>query len=101
MIWKNIVAKIFCVQALNINESFIFKSLTQETPARIGGITGIWDIAGLEPKSKQGALGQNEVAEVAIDTRDPVVVEAFKGLNSLGRFVLENDREICAIGMIC
>ncbi|OGX16506.1 MAG: hypothetical protein A2166_05180 [Omnitrophica WOR_2 bacterium RBG_13_41_10] len=98
---RNIVAKIFCVQALDINKSFTFKSLTQKTTARISQIMSVWDIASLEPGSRQGNLEQTDVAEVAIDTKNPVAVERFEGFNNLGRFILENDTEICAIGMIC
>jgi translation elongation factor EF-1alpha len=58
-------------------------------------------MASLEPKSKQGALEQNEVAEVTIDAQNPLALESFEGSNSLGRFILEKDREICVIGMIC
>jgi small GTP-binding protein len=98
---RGILAKIFCVQSFDINKSIILKNLTQKTFARISQIIGVWDIVSLEPKSRQGILEQIDIAEVAIETENPVVVENFGGLNSLGRFVLENDMEICAIGMIC
>ncbi|KPK98811.1 MAG: hypothetical protein AMJ95_02395 [Omnitrophica WOR_2 bacterium SM23_72] len=98
---KNIVAKIFCVQALNTNKSLTFKSSTQKTIAQISQIMGVWDIVSLEPKSRQGKLEKNDVAKVAINAEKPVAVESFEGFNSLGRFVLEKDTEICAIGMIC
>jgi len=98
---SSIVAKIFCVRVLSINEDFTFKSLTQETTARISRIMNIWDIVSLEPKSRQETLEQTDVAEVAIDTKNPVAVESFEGQSSLGRFVIEKDGEICAIGMIC
>jgi bifunctional enzyme CysN/CysC len=97
---KEILTKIFCVRPLNVKENFSFRCLTQETPARLSQIIGIWDIASLEPKSKDDILKEADFAEVIIVTENPVVVESFIGLNSLGRFVLLDSSEICAVGII-
>jgi len=97
---SNILAKILCIQPLNINENLVFKCLTQETLARISKISRIWDMVSLESRIGEGALRENDVAEVNIVTDNPVSSESFEGLNSLGRFVLENNKEICAAGII-
>jgi len=101
MISKEILAKIFCVHALNLNESLRFRCLTQESVAKISQIIGVWDIASLEPKSKGIVLNKTDFAEVVITIENPVVVEKFEKPNNLGRFVLQNEKEICAVGIIC
>lgn len=96
---SEILAKIFCVRPLNIKENLKFKCATQETSALIRKINGVWDTASLEPKHKDDILEDNDAAEVIIATESPVVIESFEGSNSLGRFVLQNNKEIFAIGI--
>jgi small GTP-binding protein len=95
-----ILIKIFCILPLNIKQSLIFRCVTQEIPAQIKQINGVWDTVNLEPLSKEGLLEKTNFAEAIIVTEKPVVVERFDGLNNLGRFVLKNNKEICAMGFI-
>ena len=95
-----ILAKIFCVLPLNIKESLGFRCSTQDVPCQINQITSIWDSVSLEAKPKNGALEKNDFAEVIINTERPVVIERFKELNNLGRFVLQDAKEIYAVGII-
>lgn len=95
-----ILTKIFCVHPLNIKESMRFKCATQETRAKIKQMNGVWDTVNLEPKSKEGPLEKSDLAEAIIITEGPVVIERFRGLNSLGRFVLQSDGDINAVGII-
>jgi len=96
-----ILAKIFCVKALKRNESLKFKSLSQAAPAQIVRIVTIWDSVDLGVKPQADSLQELDLAEIELNTRDPVVTEKFQGINSLGRFVLEDkDKEICAAGII-
>jgi len=95
----DILAKILCMRPLRIKENLLLKCLTQETTARIDKINGVWDIARLESKPEDAVVKENEVAEVKMTTEDPVVLEAYEGVNSLGRFVLENNQVICAVGI--
>ncbi len=97
---KEIIAKLFCICPINIKENLVFRCATQETPAQIRKIIGVWDTASLEPKFKEDLLGETDVAEIAMVTESPVVVEKYKGSNRLGRFVLKSNREICAVGII-
>jgi len=41
-----------------------------------------------------------ELGEVIVKTLNPIAVEKFKNIPSLGRFVLMQDSEICAVGII-
>jgi len=96
-----IPAKIFCVKALKITDSLRFKSATQDVAALINQIDAVWDSADLKARPKTSLLQELELAEIIIAAEQPVVTERFEGINSLGRFVLENkEREICAVGII-
>jgi len=94
-----ILTKIFCVRPLNIKEKLKFKCATQESYCSIKQIKGIWDSATLEPKPKENMLEETDIAEALITIESPLVVERFERLNSLGRFVLKANREICAVGI--
>lgn len=98
---KEITAKIFCVSRLNRAATFTLKCLTQETQAKINRINKIIDAsAGSERNFQQDILDEAVVAEVVINTEKPLAIKKYRDLNSLGRFVLDNDREICAVGII-
>lgn len=79
------LTKIFCLYPLKRGDKPKFRCATQEVSCEIKEINTLWDM----------------VSEAVIFTAYPVAVEKFAGFNSLGRFVLKNDREICAIGIIC
>lgn len=95
-----ILTRIFCVHPLNVNETLKLRCTTQETPARIGQINGVWNTANLERKSEGTLLEENDFAETIVITEEPMVVEKFNGLNSLGRFVFQNNKEIYAVGIV-
>ncbi len=97
---QEILVKLFCISALNIKETFRFKCSTQDASTKIKDINMIWDSATLEPKLKYDSLAQADVAEVILVTDTPVLVEKYKGFNSLGRFVLKSNNEIYAVGII-
>ncbi len=96
---KEILARIFCVNCLNAKQNLRLRCVTQDVPARIQQITGVWDTATLEPKSNSDSLGQLDVAEVIMTTDIPLVLESYKGSNSLGRFILKDNSEISAVGV--
>jgi len=95
-----ILTKIFCVRPFNIKESLKFRCTTQASYAQIKQIKGIWDSASLEPKPKEGILEETDIAEAIIAMEPPLVVEGFERLNSLGRFILKDSKDICAVGII-
>jgi len=97
---KRILSRIFCVHPINIREKLILKCSTQQVPAWINEIKGIWDTANLEVIQSKHSLPASSIAEVIISTRNPVVVENFAVANRLGRFILSNNKDICAIGMV-
>lgn len=97
---QEIAARIFCVRPLDIRQRLILRCATQEASARIQEIRGIRDSVRLEPKAKTGPLEEADIAEAIIVTDTPVVTERFGGSNELGRFILEENGDICAVGII-
>ena len=97
---NEITANIFCIKPLTINSSITFKCFTQETPARIKRINSIMDTTALVFRNESSHIYSTDFAEVVISVSRPVFIKKFNELNSLGRFVLKNEKEICAAGIV-
>lgn len=96
-----ITAKIFCVRQLNSQDTFTLKCLTQEIPAKIVRIAEVIEgSTALEAGLIKDVLEEAAVAEVVIATEKPVAIKKYNQLSSLGRFILEDKKEICAAGII-
>ena len=88
-------------QSLDIDEKLIFKSSTEEVPARIEEIEERIDSSTLEILEEDASkLEDTEVGEVIIHTDKPVVVESFYKTKELGRFVLVRENDVVAGGII-
>jgi len=94
-----ILARIFCLRPLNIKEKLKFKCATQESCCSIKQIKGVWDSSSLGPKPEGSTLEETDITEAIIASESPLVIESPERLNSLGRFVLKVNREICAVGI--
>jgi len=97
---REISARIFCTHSLNRKGPLRFNCATQDVAVRIKQVNGVWDTLGAQPRPKEEALKKNNLSEVIIVSRKPVTVEKFSGSSGLGRFVLKNNKEICAVGII-
>jgi len=93
-------AKLFCVRKLMTTDTFIFRCLTQETKGSIRKINKVINTSRPLARLKIDLLEEGMVADAVIVLEKPVAVKKYRELNSLGRFVLENNREICAVGII-
>jgi sulfate adenylyltransferase subunit 1 len=95
-----IKAKIFCLANLTVGQKVKLRCLNQDVSGRIDKINRIWELE--DQSHSPEILLENDAyfAETLITTDKPLITEQFKGSNSLGRFVIEDDREICAIGII-
>lgn len=93
-------ARVFCVRPLGVMEDSVLKCLTQQSTARIRHAHRIWDMEDLGLKRAQDRLEANSFSEVDIITDEPVVVEKFGRAISLGRFIIENNKDIQAVGAI-
>lgn len=97
---QEVRAKIFCVSPINISDTLIFKCLAQESSAKIKKIIRILDASTFGASSLGEGMKEADIAEVVIATENPIAVKKFHQVPDLGRFVLENNGEICAAGII-
>lgn len=98
---SQIQVKIFCLSSLDIQKELLIKCATQQVRGRISEIKQRVDTTTLEIIRDINVLEPLDAAEVIITTEEPLVVAKFQDLASLGRFVIEKDNKICAIGIIC
>jgi len=96
-----IQAKIFCLHDLGTQEEILLRITTEEVSVKIDAIEESIDTATLESNNDLNKLKSTDAASVMITAARPVVVERFQDLPSLGRFVLEKNNEIYAVGIIC
>lgn len=85
---------------LKINEPIILKCVTQETSVIIKKIHKVMDSSTLLIIDRNDEIKETEVAEVDIFSTKPLVIETFKHLPELGRFVLVKDEDIAGGGII-
>lgn len=97
---NRIDAKIYCVQTFNTADKFIFKCLTQEAVVSVQKVIRVINTSGTNPDFKKDILEAGDVAEVSLALQKPVAIKKYRDLESLGRFVLDNNRQICAVGMV-
>jgi sulfate adenylyltransferase large subunit len=100
LVVREIVANVFCItNTLEVGENYVFRCTTQEIPCELNKIEEIIDTTTLK-KSKDNVLKESEIGKIKLNFSKPVVVERFKNLPELGRFVLEEDGRIIAGGII-
>ena len=86
---------------INVNEKIILKLATQKTECIIEKIKQKIDSSSLELLEENAKeLKEMEIGKVIIKTLKPVVIEKFSDIPGLGRFVLTQNSEICAGGII-
>lgn len=98
---SRIQAKIFCLEDLTLNEKLSISCSTQEACGEIRQIKKSTNTKNWQKSTSQaGKLEALDIAEVAIVTESPLVVESFRDLPALARFILRKDGEIAAIGVV-
>jgi sulfate adenylyltransferase large subunit len=82
-------------------QKLTIRCATQETKCKIESINRRINSSTLEVIEENADMLKNlEVAEVIIKTKKPLVVRDFNDVQELGRFVLVQDENICAGGII-
>lgn len=94
-----IKAKIFCLVSLSMGQKVKIKCLNQDVSGQINKIKRIWELGERLNSPEMGLENDAYFAEVSIATDELLITEQYKGSNSLGRFVIEDDKEICAVGI--
>jgi sulfate adenylyltransferase subunit 1 (EFTu-like GTPase family) len=83
------------------NKRIKIKCSIQETTCQVETIEKRIDSSSLEIIEENASSLKNlEVGQVVIKTKNPLVVKQFSELEELGRFVLEEDENICAGGIV-
>jgi len=95
-----IAAKILCIRPLKPGDSLMFLCSTQEARAEIFNIKKVIETADFTTIENPSAIEENNIAEIVIKSDKPVANEEFRNLPELGRFLLQKDSEICAVGII-
>ncbi len=98
-----IAANIFWMtkQDLAKDQKLTLRCATQETSCKIESIIKRINSSSLEVIEENAKVLKNlEVAEVIIKTKKPVAIKNFNDVQELGRFVLVQDEDICAGGII-
>ncbi|MHC4478882.1 MAG: sulfate adenylyltransferase subunit 1 [Planctomycetota bacterium] len=85
----------------NKDNKVTIRCATQETTAKVERIAKRIDSSTLDVLQENAdELGNLEVGEVAIKTKNPIVIKSFNDVKELGRFVFVEGENICAGGII-
>jgi len=88
-------------QDLKKGQKLTIRCSTQETSCRIESINKRIDSSTLEVIAEDAdAIGNLDVAEVVIKTKKPLAITSFNDVQELGRFVLVQDENIYAGGIV-
>ena len=83
------------------NQKLTIRCATQEMSCKVVCINKRIDSSTLEVLDTDCKMLKNlEVAEITIETEKPIAVKNFNDVQELGRFVLVQDQNICASGII-
>ena len=83
------------------DQKLTIRCATQEMSCKVVSINKRIDSSTLELLDTDCKTLKNlEVAEIIIETKKPIVVKNFNDVQELGRFVLVQDQNICASGII-
>lgn len=100
---QDVSANIFWMspRPLNKGQKITIRCSTQETIGKIEEIKKRIDSSSLKIIEEDANILENlEVGEVKIKTKNPIAVKDFSDVQELGRFVLTQDENICAGGIV-
>ncbi len=81
-------------------KTYTIKLNTQEVPCEVVEIKKVIDASTLETLSGQDYVARNDVAELTLKTKRPVVFDLFGTIPSTGRFVLVDGYDVCGGGIV-
>jgi bifunctional enzyme CysN/CysC len=86
---------------LTLGRRYKVKLLTQEVECRVASIDRVIDASSLETTSSiRRSVGRNEVAEITVQTRGPIVLDNYDRLPVSGRFVLVDENDVAGGGIV-
>ncbi len=86
---------------MRVGRLYDLRLATQEMKCQVASIEEVMDSSTLERKTeKRDQLERNQVGKLTIQTRAPLVLDNHDRIQSLGRFVITDDGQICGGGTI-
>jgi bifunctional enzyme CysN/CysC len=86
---------------LTLGRRYKVKLLTQEVECQVASIDRVIDASTLETSSSiRRSVGRNEVAEITVQTRGPIVLDNYDRLPMSGRFVLVDENDVAGGGIV-
>ena len=86
---------------LTLGRRYKLKLLTQEVECQVASIDRVIDASSLETTSSiRRSVGRNEVAEITVQTRGPIVLDNYDLLPVSGRFVLVDENDVAGGGIV-
>jgi bifunctional enzyme CysN/CysC len=86
---------------LTLGRRYRLKLLTQEVECHVASIDRVIDASSLETTSSiRRTVGRNEVAEITLQTRAPIVLDNYDRLAVSGRFVLVDENDVAGGGIV-
>jgi bifunctional enzyme CysN/CysC len=86
---------------LTLGRRYKVKLLTQEIECQVASIDRVIDASSLETTSSiRRSVGRNEVAEITVQTRGPIVLDNYDRLAVSGRFVLVDENDVAGGGIV-
>jgi bifunctional enzyme CysN/CysC len=76
------------------------KLTTQDVEAEVAEIERVIDASTLDESTTRDTIAKNDVAEVTLRTRTPLVLDLHAHLETTGRFVLVADRKVSGGGIV-
>ena len=96
-------AKVFWIgpEPLRVGSRYRLKLVTQDVECHVAGVGKVIDAATLDAASTERTeLRINEVAEVTLQTRAPLVLDNHDRVPSMGRFVLADESNLVGGGIV-
>jgi len=100
VILKEFETNVFCIRKLEVGGTYVFACMTQEVDGKILEIKERIDTNTLERKRGIKVLGECEIGRITVRLKQPMVFEKFSDVAELGRFVIKENGEIIAGGII-
>jgi bifunctional enzyme CysN/CysC len=86
---------------LTLGRRYKVKLMTQEVECQVASIDRVIDASSLETTSSiRRSVGRNEVAEITVQTRGPIVLDNYDRLAASGRFVLVDENDVAGGGIV-
>ena len=86
---------------LTLGRRYKVKLMTQEVECQVASIDRVIDASSLETTSSiRRSVGRNEVADITVQTRGPIVLDNYDRLAVSGRFVLVDENDVAGGGIV-